>query len=535
MRTPGRFAPSPGVGLAYVLLAAGLTACADADLPGLLIMGGTVYDGSGADPVVRDVVIDGSRITFVGDVEEAGIQTRDTIDATGLMVTPGFIDMHSHVELEEDYGRSAEIFLYQGITTAVIGVDGGGTPDLADMYARMSAEGVGLNVVSYVGHGAVRRRVLGLDDRPPTEAELEQMRALVRQGMDEGAFGLSSGLFYVPGFYAETEEVIELGKIAAEYGGIYDTHDRDLGAAYQGIGYLNSIREAIRIGEESGTRVIFSHFNAQGRANYGRAHEGAALIDSARARGLEVAGAQHVYTATMSSLQAYAIPRWAAAGGAEQMVRRFSHPDTASLLDTQTMEMLEIRGGPEKILFADPRPELNGKTLDVVAAERNLSVPETVREILAEDNAWVMNLELYDAENTRFLATQSWMMTCTDGGTPLPGQDVTHPRAYGAFPRKLRLFVEEGDDISMAFAIRSMTGLAADFLRFGDRGYIREGMWADVAIFDRARIDDPATYENPHQNAEGLVHLFVNGMAAVADGRATGTLGGVPIRRGGGP
>ncbi|MFV1987376.1 MAG: amidohydrolase family protein [Gemmatimonadota bacterium] len=535
MRTPQRVTQSLCTGGALAVLAAGLLACADADLPGLLIAGGTVYDGSGADPVLADVLIDGSRIAFVGDAGEAGVRARDTIDATGLMVTPGFIDMHSHVELEEDYGRAAEIFLYQGITTAVIGVDGGGTPEISDMYARMSAEGVGLNVVSYVGHGAVRQQVLGLDDRPPTDAELEQMRALVRQGMEEGAFGLSSGLFYVPGFYAETEEVIELGKIAAEYGGIYDTHDRDLGAAYRGIGYLNSIREAIRIGEESGTRVIFSHFNAQGRANYGRANEGAALIDSARARGLEVAGAQHVYTATMSSLRAYAIPRWAAAGGPEQMVRRFSNPDTASILDTQTMEMLEIRGGPEKILFADPRPELNGKTLAEVAAERDLSVPETVREILAEDNAWVMNLELYDAENTRFLATRSWMMTVTDGATPLPDQGVTHPRAYGAFPRKIRLFVEEGNDISMAFAIRSMTGLAADFLRLGDRGYVRKGMWADVAVFDRARINDPATYENPHQNAEGLVHLFVNGVAAISDGRATGALAGVPVKRAGGP
>ncbi|MDH3734542.1 MAG: amidohydrolase family protein [Gemmatimonadota bacterium] len=519
-----------GVALAALVVAG----CSAEAVPDTLVLGGTVFDGSGADPATTDLAILGARIVFVGDAGSEGVVATDTIEAAGLMVTPGFIDMHSHADLEADYGRSAEIFLQQGITTAVIGVDGGGTPDIAALYDRMSADGIGLNVVSYVGHGAIRSAVLGLDDRAPSETELARMRALVRKGMDEGAFGLSSGLFYVPGYYAETEEVIELARVAADYDAIYDTHDRDLGAAYQGVGYLNSIREAIRIGEESGTRVIFSHFNAQGRANYGRAPEGAALIDSARARGVDVTGAQHVYTATMSSLQAYAVPRWAAAGGPEQMVRRFTHPDTAKILDTQTMEMLEIRGGAEKILFADPRPELNGKTLAEVALEHGMTVPETVREILTDGNAWVMNLELYDLENTRFLATRPWMMTCTDGGTPLPDQDVTHPRAYGAFPRKIRLFVEESDDISMAFAVRSMSGLAADFLRLRDRGYIREGMIADLAIFDRDRIDDPATYEAPHQMARGLEHLFVNGEAAVVEGVATGALAGRPLRREGG-
>lgn len=512
-----------------------LAACGTQELPDVLVAGGLVYDGSGGEPFEADVLVDGRLIAFVGDASTAGLEARDTIDAAGLMVTPGFIDMHSHVLLEEEYGRSGEVFLRQGITTAVIGVDGGGRPDLADMYDRMRATGIGLNVLSYVGHGAVRDAVMGLEARAPTAEELDRMKALVRRGMEQGAFGLSTGLFYVPGSYAETEEVIELARVAAEYDGIYDTHDRDLGAAYRGIGYLASIREAIRIGEESGTRVIFSHFNAQGRANYGRAPEGAALIDSARARGVEVAGAQHVYTATMSSLQAYAVPRWAAAGGPEQMVRRFSHPDTAAILDVETMEMLEIRGGAEKILFADPRPDLNGRTLAELAEERDATVPETVREILRDGNAWVMNLELYDAENTRYLARRPWMMTCTDGATPLPGQAITHPRSYGAFPRKIRLFVEESGDVSMQFAVRSMSGLAADFLRLTDRGYVREGLVADLVVFDRDRIADPATYEDPHRMAEGVVDLLVNGVRVIRGGQLADTLAGIPIARGGDP
>ncbi|MCG8467954.1 MAG: amidohydrolase family protein, partial [Gemmatimonadetes bacterium] len=301
-----------GLALAFAVF---LAACETPAPESYLILGGTVYDGSGSAPVVADVLVSEGRISFVGDASEASVGARDTIDAAGLMVTPGFIDMHSHALLELEYGRDADLFLYQGITTAVIGVDGGGTPDVADLFDRLARGGMGVNAITYVGHGEVRQRVIGMDDRAPTAAELDEMRALTRQGMEQGAFGLSSGLFYVPGFYAETDEVIELAKIAAEYDGIYDTHDRDLGASYQGVGYLPSIREAIAIGEAAGTRVIFSHFNAQGAHNYGRAVEGAALIDSARARGLEVAGAQHVYTATMSSLRAYGVPRWASAGG----------------------------------------------------------------------------------------------------------------------------------------------------------------------------------------------------------------------------
>ena len=345
-----------------------------------------------------------------------------------------------------------------------------------------------MNAFAYVGHGEIRERVIGADDRAPTPAELDEMRALVRQAMNEGAFGLSTGLFYVPGYYATTEEVIELARVAAAFDGIYDTHDRDLGASYRGVGYLNSIREAIRIGEQAGLRVIFSHFNAQGAHNYGRAPEGARLIEEARARGVEVAAAQHVYTATQSSLAAYAIPRWASNGGRDEMLERFRDPETVRRLDVETMEMLAIRGGAGKLLFADPRPELNGRTLAAVASGWDLPVPAAVRRILAGGNAAVMNLDLYDIENTRYLARQPWMMTCTDGRTPSPAQNVTHPRVFGAFTRKLRQFVVDEQVITMPFAIRSMTGLAADFLRLDDRGYLRVGAVADVAVLDRDRI-----------------------------------------------
>ena len=337
-----------------------------------------------------------------------------------------------------------------------IWVDGGGTPDVAELFAGLEGR-IGVNAFAYAGHGEIWRRVIGEDDRAPTAAELNAMRALVRQAMNERAFGLSTGLFYVPGYYATTEEVIELARGAAAFDGIYDTHDRDLGASYRGVGYLSSIREAIRIGEEAGIRVIFSHFNAQGASNYGRAPEGARLIEEARERGVEVAAAQHVYTATQSSLTSYTIPRWASNGGRDEMLERFRDPETVRRLDVETLEMLAIRGGADKLLFADPRPELNGRTLAAVAAEWELPVPAAVRRILTAGNAAVMNLDLYDVENTRYLARQPWMMTCTDGRTPSPTQNVTHPRVFGAFTRKLRQFVLDERIITMPFAIRSMT------------------------------------------------------------------------------
>jgi N-acyl-D-amino-acid deacylase len=517
--------------LAAVAVAAlwcgGLRAQPAADI---LLLGGLVYDGSGQPPVRQDIAVAGERISFVGDAEAAGLDAAVVVDVDGLMVTPGFIDMHSHAELTEDYGRDGLPFLHQGITTVAVGVDGGGTPDIAEAFAGLEGR-IGVNAFAYAGHGEIRRRVIGNDDRAPTAAELDEMRALVRKAMREGAFGLSTGLFYVPGYYATTEEVIELARVAAAFDGIYDTHDRDLGASYRGVGYLESIREAIRIGEAAGLRVIFSHFNAQGAANYGRAPEGARLIEEARARGVEVAAAQHVYTATQSSLAAYTIPRWASNGGREEMLERFRDPETVRRLNVETMEMLAIRGGAEKLLFADPRPGLNGRTLAAVAVEWELPVPAAVRRILTDGNAAVMNLDLYDIENTRYLARQPWMMTCTDGRTPSPAQNVTHPRVFGAFTRKLRQFVLDEGVITMPFAIRSMTGLAADFLGLDDRGYLRAGAVADIAVFDRDRIRDRATYEDPRQAAEGTVHVLVNGRFAMRDGDATGALAGRPVRR----
>ena len=506
-------------------------ACGSDAAMDLLLVNGRVVDGTGNPWSYRDVGVRGDRIAFVGNAALSGITARETLDVRGFVVTPGFLDVHSHANLDTPEGRAALPLLSQGITTVVLGVDGGGENDVAGAFDRYRRNGIAVNAVRYVGHAAARRAVLGLADRAPTEAEMEQMKSYVARGMDEGAAGFSTGLYYAPGTFATTEEVIALARVAAPYGGVYDTHDRDLGVAYKGVGYLASIREGIRIAEQAGLPAIFSHFNAQGPANYGRAPEGARLVDEARARGVNVMAGQHVYDASGCSLVACALPRWAAEGGEEAMKTRLDDPEVRSRLTVEIAEMVDLVGGPDKLRFTDRRPELFSRTLGDVARGWGLSVPEAVMRILAADNASVINHDIYDGNNTDFLARQEWMMTCTDGGTPVFGDGMVHPRTYGAFPRKLRDFVFDRGVVSLPFAIRGMTSLAAGFLGLPKRGWIAEGYYADVTVFDEARIADRATYEDPHRYSEGIVHVLVNGELAWRDGEATGVLAGRPLPR----
>lgn len=517
--------------LALLLLTAagacGPSAPADIDL---VLVGGTVHVGDGSQPIIADVAIADGGIVEVGEVAPSAGGER--IDVSGLVVAPGFIDAHSHAELDEPWGRDARAFLAQGITTVSLGLDGGGPWQVGERLRAWDENGIGVNALTFVGHNDIRRAVMDMDDRPPTDEEMERMKAMVRQGMEEGAFGLSTGLFYTPGYYASTEEVVELARVAAEWeDAIYDTHDRDLGATYQGIGYDASVTEGIHIGEASGLRVIFSHFNPQGATNYGRAPVGAAMIDSARARGVEVAAAQHPYTATQSNLRSYALPRWASAGGTQAVLARFAHPDTAAILRTQIMESLAMRGGPEQIMIVDEDPGLNGRTLAELAAEWGSTVPETVHRIVQENgNASVMNLGLYDMENIRHLATMPWMMTCTDGRTPSEGQEVVHPRVYGAFPRKMRMLALDDSVVSVPFVIRSFSGLAADFFGLEDRGYVEVGRAADLVVLDLDAYRDLATMRDPHHFSEGAVHVLVNGELAIRDGEFQGLLAGRALR-----
>jgi N-acyl-D-amino-acid deacylase len=517
------------------LALAALAPAAAAQAPALdiLLINGRVLDGAGNPWVRQDVGIRGDRIAYLGLAVVDKPVARETLDVSGLIVTPGFIDMHSHADLATDHGRPSLAFLYQGITTAVLGVDGSGESTLHATFDGYRRTGIGLNALHYVGHGAARRSAMGAAARAPNEQELEAMRRFVRRGMEQGAIGLSTGLFYSPGTYAASDEVIELNRVAAAFGGIYDTHDRDLGAAYPGVGFLESMKEAIMIGERAGTPVIFSHIGPQGRANYGRAADAAKLIAEARTRGVNVMAAQHPYAATQSNLRSYAIPDWAAAGGQQAMLARFADPELVRRLDRETMAMMAIRGGADKIRFVDRRRELNGKNLAQVADSLQLTVPAAVRKILEDGNASVMNMDLYDLANIRYLARFDWMMTCTDGRPAPPGVEITHPRSYGAFTRKLRMLALDDSVVTVPFVVRGMTSLAATFLGLRDRGLVRLGFVADLAVFDLPKVHDPATYDAPKQYAQGTVHVLLNGRFAIRDGKATGALAGEPLLRGG--
>jgi len=514
---------------AALVTALALNACNTPDFD-VVISGGTIYDGSGGEAYVADIGITDGVIRDIGALETS--TASDTIDASGLMVAPGFIDAHSHAVLDEEWGNDGKHFLTQGITTVVLGLDGFGPYEVAERLESWEGNGIGVNALTFVGHNAIRTEVMGLAPRAPSPDELEEMKALVRKGMAEGAFGLSTGLFYTPGTFSETDEVIALAKVAAEWdNAIYDTHDRDLGATYEGVGYDASVAEGIRIGEESGLRVIFSHFNPQGATNYGRADVGARMIEEARSRGVEVWAAHHPYTATQSNLRSYALPRRASGGGTEAVLARFEHPDTGRTLRTQIMESLAMRGGASKIMIVDENPDLNGRTLEERATEWSMSVPNAVEKIIQEQgNASVMNLELYDLENTRYLARMPWMMTCTDGRPPAPGQNITHPRVYGAFPRKLRLFAMESDDIDISFAIRSFSGLSADFFGLDDRGYVEVGRIADLTVIDLDAYRDVSTLSDPHHFSEGVVHVLLNGSFSIRNGETTGIMAGQAIR-----
>ena len=404
---------------------------------------------------------------------------------------------------------------------------------LGDVFESYAKNGIAVNAMHYVGQGAARRVVMGNADREPTPAELDAMKQFIARGMEQGAIGMSTGLFYAPGFFAKTAEVIELNKVAARYGGIYDTHDRDLGAAYKSIGYDASIREAIEIGEKGGTPVIFSHFGPQGAKNYGRAAAGAKLVDEARARGVNVMAGQHTYDATNSNLAAYVIPRWAVEGGNKAMRERFTDRKTWERLMKEITEMVEIRGGADKIVFTDENPDLNGKTLQDKAREWRLSVPETAMRILTEnDGVSVMNRYLYDPENAKYLAQREWMMTCTDGGTPVFGEGIVHPRSYGSFTKKLREYVLSGQGDLAAVRDPRDDGAGGDVFR---RARIAASSARDRKPISWCwtrrgfGISRPTT--QPHRYSEGTVHVLVNGKFAFRDGTPTGVLAGRPIPR----
>lgn len=496
----------------------------------LLIRGGEVYRGDLAAPQIADVAIKGDQIVFVGDAAKAGVTAHRVIEAAGRMVTPGFIDPHTHATDElasADAGRRLLLRqLTQGVTTSVIGVDGAGEPELADYAAKAGAAGVGNNFAAYVGFGAIRQRVLGNDARAPTAAELASMKALARKGMCEGALGLSSGLFYPPQSFASTEEVIEVAKEAGRRGGLYDTHQRDEGTT--SIGVVASTQEQIRIGRESGATLHLGHF----KVSSGAKPDGQSMaelirvVEAARAAGQNVTSDQYPWSASNTSLSALVIARWAQDGGREAMLRRFDNPADVAKIRAQALEFLAARGGAQNVLInnAAGQPELVGKRLSELAAAWGVDPAEAAMRILRKGGVSVATFAITEPD-IRLLMRQPWNMFSTDGSPS------GHPRGHASYPRLYTKYVVDEKVITTTQFVHKSTGLVADTLGVEKRGYLRPGYYADVVVIDPKTYRPLADYVNPTRLSTGVETAVVNGRVELEKGVPTGVMAGRALLR----
>lgn len=493
----------------------------------VIIRNGRVLDGSGNPWFRADVALRGDRIAAVGTL--GGVQAAQVVDAAGLYVAPGFIDSHSHAagRLISEAESDARLLLAQGVTTVLINPDGGGAVDLAAQRTALVEHGLGVNVAQLAAHGSIRYTVMEAEDRHATEAELDSMRALVRSAMEAGAFGLSTGPFYVPGSYADTRELVELAKIAAAYGGAYTSHIRD--ESNYTIGLVAAVDEVIQVAREANLPAVVTHIKALGPPVWGYAHAVVERISRARDTGLQVYADQYPYLASSTGLGAALLPRWAQAGGRDSLVERFDDPAVMPRIRAAMVENLARRGGADRIQFRHFPPDSSvlGRTLAEVAATWQMDAIDAAVTMLRQDNASIISFNM-KAHDVKTFMRQPWTMTSSDGGSP----GFPHPRTYGAFPRKIRTYVLDEAVVDLAAALRSMTSLPAQVFQVQGRGTIRPGAYADLVVFDLAHLRDRATFTDPMQLAEGMVHVFVNGKAAIADGQFTGNLNGRVLRRG---
>jgi len=481
----------------------------------LILHNGTVVDGSGSPGVKADVGILGDRIVFVG--APATHTAKRTIDATGLIITPGFIDPHTHTaaDLSDPKRSHNEAYLMQGVTTVATGNDGSSPTHIGETLAKWNHQGIGTNAVLFIGQGTVRSEVMGMSDAKPTPAQIDRMKSLVDTAMNEGAIGLSTGLYYAPGSYSSTEEVIELAKVAAAHHGIYDTHMRD--ESSYNIGLIAAVRETIRIGQEAHMLVMISHIKALGADVWGQSADVIAIINAARKAGVNVVASQYPYTASGTSVVAALVPRWAEADG--KLVQNLHDPALHEKLVAEMTENLRRRGGADTLLMTSSKDKtIIGKTLAQIATERKESPIDAAIEISANGDSSVASFNMKESDIEAFMR-QPWVMTCSDGSSG-------HPRKYGTFPRKFHRYVFDEHIISLETAVHSSTELTAQTLQLKDRGLLKPGYFADVLVFDPKTYNERATYEQPELLATGVRFLTVNGKLAIDNGELTSTMAG---------
>ncbi|HEY1497728.1 MAG TPA: D-aminoacylase [Candidatus Solibacter sp.] len=528
----------------------------------VVIRNGHVIDGTGSPWYAADVGIRAGKIAAIGKL--SGAPAKRTIDAHGMVVAPGFIDMLGQSELTILVNPHLPSKIYQGITTEITGEGGSIAPlndailkadhvtyehygvqptwrTFRDYFARLRKQGMGINLATYVGATQVRRMVLGDDNRAPSAEELERMKALVRDAMREGAIGLSTALQYAPAPYAKTEELIALAAEAASLGGTYASHIRDEGDAI-----LPALDEAFRIGREAKIPVEIWHLKAAGKSNWGRMPDIVARIEAARKSGLDVAADTYGYPAAFNTFSAV-IPPWAHDGGDKKLIERLKDPAMRARIRKEmetpssdwNNEWQQVKGPESFILSAVQNPKLmplQGKTIAEIAKLWNKDPIDTVFDILIEDEAFTMvGMFIMSEPDVALAIRQPWVSICNDSqGAALDGvlgKEHPHPRAYGTFPRILRKYVREEKVLTLEDAIRKFTSLPAQRMRFADRGVLKAGMWADVVVFDPETVRDVATFDQPNQLAEGMRFVLVNGVPVIEEGRMTNALPGKVLSR----
>jgi dihydroorotase/N-acyl-D-amino-acid deacylase len=547
--------------LALLLLLTVSTAFA-ADAPfDLVITNGHIVDGTGSPWYSGDVGIRNGRIADIGNLSAS--ERKRTIDAKGKVVAPGFIDMLGQSETSILVDPRLPSKIYQGITTEITGEGGSAAPlndaiiandrpgyehykikpdwrTFRQYFARIEKQGMGINLASYVGATQVRRMVLGDADVQPTPDQLEKMKALVREAMRDGAVGVSTSLEYAPAPYAKTEEIIALAAEASQYGGIYATHMRN-----EGSDVLNAINEAVRIGREAHIPVEIWHFKVAGKANWGHMPESIARVNQARAEGIDVTADTYAYTAWFNSMSAF-VPPWAHDGGDSRLIERLKDPATRARIRKEMEtpskdwdnEWEEI-GGPQDVMIGVVQnPALRkyqGKRLSEVAAMMNEDAMDALFDILIQDKAFTDCAVFGMSEHDVALALQQpWVSIDNDSSGTSPegllGEDHPHPRAYGTFPRILRKYVREEKRLTLEEAIRKFSALPAQRMRLTDRGVLKQGMWADIVVFDAEQVRDLATFDDPNRLSEGMQYVLVNGVAVIENEKMTGALPGKVLR-----
>jgi N-acyl-D-amino-acid deacylase len=499
----------------------------------VLITNGTIVDGTGAPRFRGDIAINDNRVVRIerGSIRDA--RAKRTIDATGLIVAPGFIDLHAHLE-PLPVMPDAQSAAMQGVTLALGGPDGGGPYPFGRYLDSLEHKPLGINVAFLAGHNTIRRAAMGTENRAPTPVELARMQAMVAESMHEGAFGMSTGLRYIPGYYSNTDEVVALSTVAADSGGIYTSHLRE-----EGLGLFEGVAEALEIGRRAHIPIILTHHKAIGRQMWGKSVVTLHMVDSARKAGTDVMIDQYPYTASSTSLDVL-VPPWALAGGTAMLRDRMANPTLKDSITRGVIEyLLNDRGGGDikRVQFARVAWDhsLEGKTLYDWAVRRNVpATPEGSAPLVLEgvmNGGASMVYHVIDEGDVKRIMAHPMTMIASDGRLTRLGDGVPHPRNYGTFPRVLGRYVRDEHVLTLEQAVNKMTGMSATRLGLKDHGCVAVGCVADVTVFDAAKIRDVGTFEDPHHYPEGIAYVLVNGTLVVDGGKFTAARPGKVIRR----